>query len=645
MKIKLLLLFALSLVFSASHAQVMWDNFEDQRNAIYYYRDGDLSVIDNPLTNGVNPSPRCGRYVRNPDAVYDVIRIGVAGTVDDVRDYVNGRRVLTMMVYSRAAGIPVQLSLEDTAQTTPTNFPTGRYGVLSDTTKTANQWELLTFHFVTHDGYDPIMSTEAVNVMLLSFDANSFVPSQTGSTYFFDNLQGFEYTLCLPTYGQYMIENFDNIHNQSFGYRDGLLEQGVPNIIRDAVNPSPFVARYTRNSNVYDVLCVDFLGHADSLQSYVSGCKKFTLKVRTDAPTGTAIDFVMQNKAIALTNPYPAGRHSVYRGLVTSNDSSRWQVITFEVSQIPEANVPASSIDEIALEFTPGVTYSSTWIFDDIAGPKIITDGAAVTKEFLWEDFGSNRHINYYNVDGPDGVLVVDNPNPSPVNAGDSCGKYTRSTVQYDVIACGWNGYVHPLADLASYLENRKKWSMQAYGPAGTTIQFTLQDSALVNAPNYPMGRYGEFVGVISQDFTWENVVLTCTKIPDATVATNNVTSLAILVNSGVGNPVTVHLDSIYGPAQYRVQNAVKGNIPKVEFLCWPVPAANELNVGMLQTTPSYKIDICDINGKTLIHHEAANTGFGNKQVISTAGLTPGVYFCRVNTPTGSSTQKFTVMR
>ena len=639
MKIKYFLLFLLcSAIGTAASAQTMWDDFDANRNAIYYYRDGDLSVVPNPNPSGQNTSANVAKYIRNAGATYDVIRIGVPGLVNDVADYVTRSKKLSMLVYSPAPGIPIQLSLEDTTSTTPTNFPTGRLGVLSGITTAANAWETVTLTFVTRTGYDAAMGTASVNVMLLSFDVASAQPAQAGATYYFDNLYGVEYTSCNQTVGAHMIENFDGISNQLFGFTNGVLTRNVANPRIGTANPSAHCSKYVRDvGSTYDVLFMNLAGVPDSLASYSGGCKKFAMKVYTHAPVGTPIDLVLQSSTRATPTNYPTGRHSVYRGY-TGTDTSGWQTVVFSHFLSPDGGQVASGVDQLIIEFNPNTNTADWYYFDELAGAKVATPVVNTTREFLWTDFKRNNTVNWYIVNG----TLTRAGNPGPVRT-DSVGKYVRSTVMYDVLVGRWDT---PLEDLPSYKSNAKKWSLWAYGPADTKIGFTLQDSASATGANYPTGRYAEFTGTITANNQWQNVVLTCTNVPDPSVAPAKVNNLAILFNSGVTTPLTVYIDSVYGPVQTGHPNGFAPKHQTVAFMCWPVPAANELNVRFAQAAAGNgQIEILDISGRVLNRQEVSAITSENKFQVSTAALEAGVYLCRVSTPSGTSTQKFTVQR
>ena len=116
---------------STAFAQEIWEDFDNPANVSYFFHDGTSfnESFANPNTSGVNSSALCGEYARNGGVLFDVIVMDPAGAllVDDVADYVSGSKTMSIKLYSPAAGIPVQITLEDRHVALPGNYPTGRH--------------------------------------------------------------------------------------------------------------------------------------------------------------------------------------------------------------------------------------------------------------------------------------------------------------------------------------------------------------------------------------------------------------------------------------------------------------------------------------------------------------------------------------
>ena len=95
----------------------------------------------------VNGSELCAQYVRNPGEMWDVIVLVSNGPFNSLTDYVNGTKTMSVDVFSPAIGIPVQITLEDSAVAGATNYPAGRHSIYTSTTTVENAWETIEFTF------------------------------------------------------------------------------------------------------------------------------------------------------------------------------------------------------------------------------------------------------------------------------------------------------------------------------------------------------------------------------------------------------------------------------------------------------------------------------------------------------------------
>jgi len=628
----LLLVFGLSISFA--NAQLLYDNFEDTRIAVYGYRDGQFSVVPNPSTTGINGSTTCGQYVRNGSAQYDVMRISARGFFDDLTPYLNGTNVIRLKVYSTRRGVPVQISFEDSTQTTPTNYPAGRLAVFKDTTTLANEWEELEFRL---DSRPDINATpDGMNCMLLAFNINS---SNSG-TYLFDDLQGPEYTEGSLELGEFLLENFEDVRKFNYGFRDGTLSQSIVNPAPNNVNPSPLVGRYVRNAGSrYDVMVCNIDGRIRDIRPYFSNRKKIVMKVYSNNPIGSNIDITLANSR-RFANAWPQGRHSIWRG--TTTRTGEWENVVFALHEVPDRTTSDTSLDIFVIQFDPTSNSGNTYYFDDLRGFDV--DGADIvtSEEFLWDNFRDVRRVRYGLVNGT--LTTVPNPNPYIPYAYPVVGSYLRSNNQYDVITMKFP----PLEDLASYKNNSKRFTINIYSPApGTSIGFTLQDSTLAFADNYPRGRFAEFTGITTRTNQWERIVMRRSNIPDAAVTETDVNTMAILLNAGTLDAAQFYIDNLYGPVFFSniIDGTSKEKANAIGLKCFPVPAINTINVSFNQTEGgTSRIEILELNGKKVlnINTPQSNKGITTEQ-INISSLHSGLYICKVVTASGISTCKFQV--
>ena len=164
-------------------SQILWDNFEDTRIGYYEFVHGGMTTrFENPNpASQVNNSSLCAQYVRNPGETYDVIVIVANGPFSDLTDYLNGSKKMTVDVFSPAVGIPLQITLEDSAIAGATNYPDGRHSIYTATTSVANEWETIEFTFDSRP--DNTVPDANVTSLILLFD----IGNNTNDTYYFDS--------------------------------------------------------------------------------------------------------------------------------------------------------------------------------------------------------------------------------------------------------------------------------------------------------------------------------------------------------------------------------------------------------------------------------------------------------------------------
>ncbi|MES2388792.1 MAG: hypothetical protein V4543_12395 [Bacteroidota bacterium] len=530
-------LLMLCAAFNAADAQVMWDNFDDQRNTTYSFRDGNFSVVPNRWIEPNDGSATMGQYQRNGGSQYDIMRMSPGGPINDLTPYLNGTKSLSVKIWTTAPGKVVQLSLEDSNATTPTNYPTGRLATFTGTTTTAGVWETITLSLTARP--DPAASPTGMNVMLVLFDPGLF----SAATWYFDDLMGPEYTRRAPVVGENMLFNFDGISSGAFDIFNGTeLQYPIVNPDVAAGNTSAHVGKYVRNpSEQYNVLIASLTSFLTGVSDYNSGSKKMSLKVRTDAPVGTEVEIVLQNNSRA-RNPYPTGRHSVYSAVTTV--SGAWETLVFTKILNPDASQGDAEIDNVVIEFAPNAFSANTYYFDELAGPALA--GTTASGEFIIENFSDIHHQTFGTHDG---TLTQPTANPAPdaVNMDNAVGKYQRNGgAQYDVLMSKLDCTPE---DVASYLDGSKKFSLKVFtdAPIGTPISFTLQDTNSATGANYPTGRHSVYSAVTTSNTGWQNLNFTFESRPDAGAANTSVNSIAIMFNSNSNTGNTYYIDDFAG--------------------------------------------------------------------------------------------------
>ena len=241
-----------------TQSQILWDDFEQNRIGYYDFVHGGMTTrFENPdPMSAVNNSELCAQYVRNPGEMWDVLVIVANGPLYDVQDYIDGIKKIKVDVFSPIAGIPVQVTLEDSNIAGATNYPAGRHSVYLGTTTVANAWETIELTFDSRP--DPTMSNTDITSLILLFNPGT----NTNDTYYFDNLYGPEFNnQCdgLVNTPELNFADWDCNWNLTYGYMSGWLNQ-VYNPEINSINSSKYVGEYTRNPDPSgeDVLIANF---------------------------------------------------------------------------------------------------------------------------------------------------------------------------------------------------------------------------------------------------------------------------------------------------------------------------------------------------------------------------------------------------
>ncbi len=153
----------------------IYDDFETKRFLAYNSRltSGSLNADTlNPAPSAANNSARVGRYTRSTSQ-YDALVVRPTYRVIDVTPYLTNAKRMTLKVFSPAAGIPLQITMQDSSVANGGNYPAGRHSEYLATTTVANAWETITF---THSARpDPSVASTRVNEFVLLIAANTFV--------------------------------------------------------------------------------------------------------------------------------------------------------------------------------------------------------------------------------------------------------------------------------------------------------------------------------------------------------------------------------------------------------------------------------------------------------------------------------------
>ena len=374
---KLLLAAGLALLGGrAASAQVLYDNFESTRLVSYPVVEGTLvQTAANPGTNAVNGSTTCGAYTRNATPPYAVLVVKPNNArMADVAAYVAGTKRITLKFRSPAAGILVQVVLQNSAKSNALPYPAGKLGgEFSATTTVANAWETLTFTFQAAGtgNFDPTVTSADIDQLVLQVAPGS----ATTGTFYLDDLTGPELLAIPPppVAGQAVSQLYDNYEGvravKYISYKSsGGIKLDTLNNAPSAANNSARVLRYTRSTNQYDALVVQPKGAplAD-VTAFKSNTLRMTMKVFSPAP-GILFQITLQDSAVANGSNYPAGRNSEYQATTTATNA--WETLTFSFTNAPSAT-PNTGLNEIVLLISPNTTAKRKVYIDDWIGPSL----------------------------------------------------------------------------------------------------------------------------------------------------------------------------------------------------------------------------------------------------------------------------------
>ena len=407
-------------------SQILWDNFEDTRIGYYEFVHGGMTTrFENPnLASQVNSSSLCAQYVRNPGETYDVIVIVANGPFSDLTDYLNGSKKMTVDVFSPAVGIPLQITLEDSAIAGATNYPDGRHSIYTATTSVANEWETIEFTFDSRP--DNTVPDANVTSLILLFD----IGNNTNDTYYFDNLYGPEFNnQCDAVMVDPSVNFADWDCNwnlricpsatpcASYDYISGWLNQTY-NPDPSTINSSKYSAEYTRNPDQMgeDVLIAYFSN--GSLDLSVN--KYFNFKLY-GPPRPIYVSF------------QDAGSNEIYAFNSVISSNNQWQQFTVDLSSVSNQN-----IDRFVLFLDQSVVNWDTYYLDDfhLSNIPLETQFLEVSDDIKIFPQPAKNVVNISSVNSISSVSVLDITGKSISNTSFSKNK-NNVTIDISILDAG----------------------------------------------------------------------------------------------------------------------------------------------------------------------------------------------------------------
>lgn len=327
---KKLLAFSFSVLFSGvAISQSLWDDFEENRNASYGFRNGVLNEnFDNPDKTGINDSEKCARYIRNTDVEFDVIIIDPASgfAIGDVSDIVDGVKKMSMKVRTSNLEIDtVQITFE--SSTAIGEYPDGRHSEYRATTSGSGAWEELEFEFINRP--DENIDNSSVDRIVILFAPGIY----SDITYLFDDLIGPDLIdLCDGVQADAsIIDDFQCNRNINNRFSNGTLDI-VNNPVQDGNNDAEKVGRFTK----YIPPSNDGAFGGDLVNPFTSD-QYMTFHINLYDPNAP------QDLRIVFQD---AGGNDLIEHSLQTSSTEDWEEFLIDISEIPSA----VSIEKIVLQ-------------------------------------------------------------------------------------------------------------------------------------------------------------------------------------------------------------------------------------------------------------------------------------------------------
>jgi hypothetical protein len=424
------LLLSIQALSSSAQCTEPWEDFETHRNVTYVNVDGLFTEnATNPAVNYINSSTTCAKYERSTKQYDGIVGDVTVGNGDYYRDK---RKVFKMDVYSAYVGMEVKITLANSTQS-QLAYPTGRHSEYTALTTKANQWETLTFTWLTNP--DAALAGDIVNQVVIQFAGNT----TANKTIYFDNFVS-----------EYLItwDDFDFVRNATYTYKDGTLTT-VTNPSANLVNSSTKCGRYIRNSGAQNDIILASVTNIGPADNYKNGYYIIKMAVYSPA-SGIPIKLFLNKSSITAAQPYPAGRHSYYTS--TTTKANEWEILTFIYGGQPDITTPSSGVDQIAIQFAPNTSTGTTFHFDELvvvlakpAAPSAITGPATACKNQNGIVYSvTNVSGLSYTWSVPTGATIASGigTNSITVNYGAAAVSGAVAVKQSNAISCnaGWKG-------------------------------------------------------------------------------------------------------------------------------------------------------------------------------------------------------------
>ncbi len=378
---------------------------------------GEVTIINNPQSGGINTSAKVGRMVKNPPEVW-------GGSVITLGEPINfsSNKIFRMKVFSPRVGARVLLKVE--------NLTNGGIFFEKEATSTvANAWEDLAFDF------SGINTANSYQKVVLIFDLGTAGNGSANFTWLFDDIRLIN---TLPGLINLPLDFESTSTTYNFTNFDGGNATVINNPDATGANTSSKVGRMIKNPG--QPWGGSWIGLSNPIN--FSANKIFMMKVWSPR-VGAKVLLKVENASNPGIN---------FEKEVTTTVANQWEDLAFDYSAINASNV----YNNIVLIFelgTPGDGSANfTFYFDDIRLVNALPNTIALPLTFE----STSLTYNFTNFDGGN-AAVINNPDASGINTSAKVGRMIKGAGQ--PWGGSWIGLSSPINFSGSKIFKMKVWS------------------------------------------------------------------------------------------------------------------------------------------------------------------------------------------
>ncbi len=389
---------------------------------------GQVSIIDNPNSSGINKSSKVGKMVKNPGQTWGGSLIALTSPID-----FSANKIMRMKVHSPRVGAKVLLKVENLTD------PGINFEKQVLTTK-ADQWEELVFDYRTID------ATKNYSKVVLIFDNGTAGDGTSNFTFYFDELKQSnsieEVALPLSFESAALTYDFTN-----FG---GGNSSVVNNPDQSGINTSDKVGKMVKGAP--EVWAGSFITLANPINF---STKKF-LKIKVHSPR------VGAKLLLKVENLNDGG--IFHQKELSTSIANGWEELVYDFSDINTSN----SYQKVVLIFDLGTagdgSANYTYYYDDIIQSEKANElGVPMNFE------SSTLSYNFINFGGA-GASVVTNPSITGINKSNKVGKMVKGAPEV------WAGSLLDLPSPIDFSEG-KTFKVKVFSPrAGAKLLLKVEN-------------------------------------------------------------------------------------------------------------------------------------------------------------------------